>query len=535
MQALFRTLVLFACAGLAQAHFFWVVPQEGGQSAIVVMSETLEPDPAVGVDYLGDPTVVLRDSEGNETPLTLTHDGDHFNVAVPGHGQRLIHGFADLGVMNRGTPHVLLYYAKTILGDAYSAPRVGDEAVVELVPVGGPDEPKLLLLARGEPRADAEITLVLPDGSNKVVKTDATGHSPVLEQSGRYGAWARFWEDKSGERDGKAYEQVRHYGMLVFDTDAPQISSADEGPEVFERLPEATSSFGSAVSDGWLYVYGGHVSPTHVYSTDAVSGRFHRAKLDGDIEWEELPSGVAVQGMNLAAHDGWIYLVGGMAPQNAPDEPTDNRSIDSVARFHPKKGEWQELPALPKPRSSHDVVVVGDELLVVGGWTMLEGGKQDWSETMLTMDLSKKKLAWEEKPQPFIRRALMAAAFDGKMYVVGGFTDKSEVKRTVSIYDPMAEEWSEGPELPEGGRTVGFAPAVGVHEGRLYVSVSDGTVWRLNEAGTAWEKAAEGAPRVAHRLASAGDALLVLGGAANGDNLDSIERLELDAEASQTE
>ena len=515
-KPLFALAALLAGACLAQAHFLWVIPQDGGARAIVVMSETLEPDPQVGAGLLAGAKLSVRDASGNETLLELAPDGPKLTTELPGHGPRLVHGIADLGVMNRGKPHVLLYYAKTILGDAYAPDaRVGDSAVVELTPVGEPGATKLLLQARGKPQPGAEVTIVFPDGTSKVVTTDASGHTPALEPTGRYGAWARFWEDEAGERDGKPYEQIRHYGMLVFDT----------GAATFARLPEATSSFGSAVADGWLYVYGGHVSPTHNYSTEAVSGRFHRAKLGPKLDWEELPGGPAVQGMNLAAHKGSVYLIGGMAPQNAPGEPTDNRSVASAARFDPRAGKWKALPDLPEPRSSHDVVALGDTLYVVGGWTMLEGGEQDWSDTLLALDLSAKKSNWREIPQPFHRRALMAAAFQNKIYIVGGFTDKNEVKRTVSIFDPASGEWSEGPELPEGGRTVGFAPAVAVHQGRLYASVSDGAVWRLASAGDHWEKAGDGEPRVAHRMASAGDSLLILGGAAGGDNLASIEAL----------
>ena len=38
--------------------------------------------------------------------------------------------------------------------------------------------------------------------------------------------------------------------------------------------------------------------------------------------------------------------------------------------FDPKGGEWQPLPDLPEPRSSHDAVVIGDRLFVAGGWQL---------------------------------------------------------------------------------------------------------------------------------------------------------------------
>ena len=125
-------------------------------------------------------------------------------------------------------------------------------------------------------------TLVLPDGSQKVVKTGLDGRTEAFAARGQVGAWARHWEEAAGERDGRPYTQVRHYGMLTFDSRAVATATATAGATPVRafahRLPEATSSFGAAALDGWLYVYGGHVVRTHAYSTDSMSGRFSRIR-----------------------------------------------------------------------------------------------------------------------------------------------------------------------------------------------------------------------------------------------------------------
>ena len=61
------------------------------------------------------------------------------------------------------------------------------------------------------------------------------------------------------------------------------------------------------------------------------------------------------------------------------------------------------------------------------------------------------------------------------------------------------------------------------HDTKLYVSVADGTLFRLDRSGQSWEKAGSGTPRLAHRLASKGETVLVIGGAADGNNYDLIE------------
>ena len=361
----------------ASAHFPFAVPLDDGRTVEFFVSETLEPDPAVDVSLIGGADLFAVDGSGHGTQLVFSPGGDRLTAELPPGDIRLLHGTIDLGVMDRGKPHRLAYYSKSILGDAFSdGDLAAKEAPVQVVPVRSDSGFQLRLLGRGPALAEAQITVLLPDGTEEIVETDADGHTRVFTDAGRYGAWARFWEDAGGELDGKSYEQTRHYATLVFHVDAAGAlpSEALQSVEPFASLPEATSSFGSTVSDGWLHVYGGHIAPTHVYSTEAVSGQFHRLRLDGPHVWEKLPGGPGLQGMNLAAHGGMIYRIGGMAPQNAPDDPVQHRSVAENARFNPASGKWQELPALPEPRSSHDVAVIGDRVLVVGGWDMKEEG-----------------------------------------------------------------------------------------------------------------------------------------------------------------
>jgi N-acetylneuraminic acid mutarotase len=523
MKIQFVAALLLGMASLADAHFVWVVPAPDGATAQVFISEDLKPSDKVDVGIISGTRLSLRDAGGNEIPLTLTRSGPAYVTALSGRGARLVHGTADLGLTARGQekPYLLVYYPKTILGDAFD-PRatVGNVAPVEIVPVGRSGSLHLKVLAHGRPLPASEVTVILADGTQKKLSTDADGLTAELTQTGRYGAWARYWENVGGERDGKAYAETRNYATLVFD--AADSAPASPTATRFATLPEATASFGAVASDGWLYVYGGHIAPTHSYSTVAVSGRFSRLNLARPEEWEDLPSGPAMQGMNLAAYKGAIYRIGGMEPRNKPEEKSATFSVADCARFDPKTRMWESLPPLPEPRSSHDVVVIGDKLIVVGGWTLRGQEPSVWLDTIEIMDLSAKKLEWKSIQQPFKRRALIAAADSGKMYVMGGFDEHGKVVHDVSIYDPEAGLWTEGPDLP-GTEIDGFAPAACMHAGNLYVSVADGTLYRLNDSKKEWGKAGHATPRVAHRIVSDDKTILVIGGADKGRNSDLIE------------
>jgi N-acetylneuraminic acid mutarotase len=354
--------------------------------------------------------------------------------------------------------------------------------------------------------------------------------------------WARCVEPVAGKLDGKEYAEVRHYPTLVIDvapadtSPAPSAAAKSDIPRVtalpridatmFPKLPEATSSFGGVALDGYLYVYGGHIAPTHHYDKLAVSGRFNRLKLDGGTAWEPLAGGPALQGMNLAAHGGKIYRVGGMRPLNDPGEPEDTHLVADVARFDPAHGTWEALPPLPEPRSSHDIVFVGDKLYVLGGWnTKGAGGGKAWSSHATVLDLSSANPTWSRLAQPFARRALIAAVHQGKIYVIGGFDENDDPSLKVSVFDPVTEVWSNGPDLPGKARN-GFAPAACVLGGRLYASVMDGSLLRLDDKASRWELVARTTPRIVHRLIPHGDTILVVGGANHGGNFDLIEAVK---------
>jgi hypothetical protein len=530
-------MIVAAAAIPAYAHFVFVVPTEK-EEALVVLSEDLQPDDQVDVEMVGPLKLFGRDESGKPVDLTLEKVKQIYEVTDIGRDCDVVYGTCTMGVSTRGDskPFLLVYHPKTLVKTALETKKLDEAVPVELLVAGKPGEAKFQLIAAGKPLADSELTIILPDGKQVKDKTDAEGYSDVYKEAGRYGLWARYFEATAGEHDGKKYEEVRHYPTLVADLPAadgklPKIAVSEAAKDPIECLapmPEAVSSFGGVGSDGWVYIYGGHRSKTHSYDTDAVSGKFHRMKMSEGKSWEELPSGPGLQGMNLAAHGGKVYRIGGMQPRNKKGEETDNFSVDECAVYDPKAGKWEPIPSLPEPRSSHDVAVVGDKLYVIGGWNMLgKDGGEDWLDTMLVMDLAAEKPEWKALTQPFERRALIVSVLNDKVYVLGGFSEEEEPIKQLEIFDPAAETWSKGPNLP--GRSInGFAPAACTLNGKLYGSVSDGRMYRLNEETQKWDRVARTTPRIVHRLVPDGDRILVLGGAWAMKNFDLVEIVEIE-------
>jgi N-acetylneuraminic acid mutarotase len=292
----------------------------------------------------------------------------------------------------------------------------------------------------------------------------------------------------------------------------------------YPDLPAAFSSFGAAVVGDHVYVYGGHAGKAHSYSTETTCGEFRRLNLKQPTKWEELAAGPKLQGLALVAHNGKVIRVGGMQPQNSKTEKTDIRSQTGVASFDPATGKWTDLAALPEPRSSHDAVVLGDTLYVFGGWTLGGTSKGTWIDHGLSLDLSSPGEKWEKVKQPFQRRALTAAVFEGKVYVIGGLKDAGGISKGVDIFDPKSGEWTTGPEVPGEGMN-GFTPASAVEGGRLYLTPRDGAVLRLSDKKDKWEEVGKLAQArfVARMVAGPSGSLVVLAGASPGGMLATVE------------
>lgn len=527
-----RLLLAALAAGLfappASAHFVFVVPAADGKTAAVVLSEDLSPDDGVSADKIAKTKLALRDAAGADSPVATTAEAHALKAALSGDGPRVVFGSLPYGVMARKDtkPYLLMYHPKALVGRVDPAKAaVGGELPCELTPVAYDGVTRLQLTAAGKPVADAEVTLLKPDDTKAKLKTGKDGRTDPITAAGRYGAWTRFTEPKAGELDGKKYEEVKHYATLVFDHAPAQATSQAPVASPYPPLPTAASSLGAVVCDGYLYVYGGHAGQTHSYDTKSVLGTFHRLKLDGGTAWEPLPGGPIAQGMNLAAHGGKVYRVGGMSPRNQPGEPADNHSLADAARFDPATGKWEELPPMPAGRSSHDLVVVGDKLVVVGGWCAKgKDAPSMWHDTALVLDLAAAAPVWKAVPQPFQRRALSAAAVGGKVYVVGGLSADGTTDKRTDVLDVAAGTWATGPELP-GTARVAFSPAAAVVGGRVVVNTSAGMTHRLKADASGWEPVGPTATnRMVARLVPTGPAeALLVGGASRGGNIGVVE------------
>jgi hypothetical protein len=128
-------------------------------------------------------------------------------------------------------------------------------------------------------------------------------------------------------------------------------------------------------------------------------------------------------------------------------------------------GRWELLPVdeRPIPRHEHAYVRVGERFYLIGG-----RGSTPIKPVEIFDPATR---AWTVGAAPPVEmHHFQAVEFDGKVYVVGAMTGgfpKEPPLPEVHVYDPAADWWSRGPEIPADRRRGGAG--VVAHEGQIYV------------------------------------------------------------------
>ena len=177
-------------------------------------------------------------------------------------------------------------------------------------------------------------------------------------------------------------------------------------------------------------------------------------------------------------------------------EVTDDDPINGETEEPGDPGNWAFVESVNEPmqRHEHAYVAVGDMFYLVGGRGERPVQQYD-PATKTWVDLA---------APPFQMHHFQAVSYDGKVYVMGAFTEGFPDEKPIPhiyIFDPATNTWSQGPEIPEDRRR--GAAGVVVHNDQFYIVAGitnghlDGHVtWldRYNPATDTWTQLAD-APR----------------------------------------
>lgn len=119
--------------------------------------------------------------------------------------------------------------------------------------------------------------------------------------------------------------------------------------------------------------------------------------------------------------------------------------------------EWFEVAPLPGPRAFHMTTSVLNDS---GLRAYAIGGQRSPSDTMerLCIEYSPQSNAWRQRTAMAQRRGLgQACVLEGKVWVFGGCRTFGTALAAVEVFDPAANAWTPGPNMPEGLYDFGVA------------------------------------------------------------------------------
>jgi N-acetylneuraminic acid mutarotase len=511
------------------AHFLWLLTgsEKTPNKVQVFFGEAAEADDPALLDKVAKAEVWAVGGRGGPggrggepQKLTLTKGEDALEAELTGsaRGTTLIlkHTY---GVLTKGgaEPFLLMYYGKThpfALPGTWRAVNDGERLPLEITPTLNGSSTLLQVAWKGKPVAGSTVTVVGPGIDKKLEgDTDEAGNFRCeLPKAGTFSIRAKHTEEMAGKLDDKEYKSVRHYSTLTLHYTPSRLTPTAHS---LPALPKGTTSFGGAIVGDTLFVFGGNYGSAHEYNSADQSGDLWTLDLKNPTKWEQLSGGPKLQGLAMVEHKGLLYRVGGFTAKNKTGDKQDLHSQAEFARMKPGSLAWEALPSLPEARSSHDAAVVGDTLYVVGGWSMSGEGNTKWHEAALAINLASEKLEWKTiVASPFKRRALAIAAHQGRLFCLGGMQEQGGATTAVTIYDPKANAWSEGPALL-GGSMEGFGASAFACGGSLFVTTMSGSIQRLSDDGKSWEYLGQLAhPRFFHRVLPWNNSkLVVVGGA----------------------
>lgn len=219
MRSFLAAIALVAAATTTvSAHMVYIVPSPDGKSVMVVFSDDLAPDTKVRMTKVTGLKLYAGSADGKPTAIDC-QKADHQFTADLAAGTRQVFGEAIYGLSSRSAkPTLLVFHPKAVLGRVMGPQATRDDtATLAILPITTEGKTRFRLLAKGQPVADSEGSILLPDGTKARLKTDQDGYTSAFTGSGRCAVWLRHVKQQSGEHAGQKYEEIRHYATLVVD------------------------------------------------------------------------------------------------------------------------------------------------------------------------------------------------------------------------------------------------------------------------------------------------------------------------------
>lgn len=226
--------------------------------------------------------------------------------------------------------------------------------------------------------------------------------------------------------------------------------------------------------------------------------------------------------VSATALEGSIVVAGGL--------DAAGRSLDTVTSYDPVSGAWTAIADLPEPRDHGALAAWADRMYFSGGG---EFARRTAHPDLWAYD--PKLESWASlTPMPHARWQHAMVALDGVLYIVGGIIDGSDDHTAVWAYDLDAETWrTDLAPLPTPREHLAAVAADGrviVLAGRMGGNLDDVEIY--DPHADAWTAGPEmPTPRSGFTAVHLADGVHVTGGEdfGTGRTIEAHERLELES------
>lgn len=227
----------------------------------------------------------------------------------------------------------------------------------------------------------------------------------------------------------------------------------------------------AATMNGKIYIFGG---------TGAMRQEDPNATLNTSWEYDPAADGwkalAAMPSKRTAgaaiAVGGRIYVIGGTTDVTAPDgrNVTAGLVVGTNDVYDPATNRWESKRVMPTPRNHPAIGVVNGKIYVIGGRIGANNiGGMVASNTDVVEEYDPATDSWRAMNRmPTARSGHGWATWQNRIYVVGGEGRDYHVEgvyRDVEVFDPAANEWDKLPPLPSARHGVNVA----AFNNRLYV------------------------------------------------------------------
>jgi hypothetical protein len=242
MRMTLAACLLLVLAGFSRAHFIWLTPEKDKNTALMIFSDSLEPDVKVPITKIAQTKLFARvGAKGETAKVNVDEAKNAYRVSLDKDvaGPYMIGGVCQYGVVSKGKndPYRVVYYPKlVVLGGAlkeHPAWLTEGTSALRLEIVAADKKGKARVIWNGKPAADVEVELTVPGIAKTIArKTDADGlfDLTAAAANGVYGIRAAFIEAQEGVLGGKKYTEIRHHATASFEArlkkDAKQQQTA---------------------------------------------------------------------------------------------------------------------------------------------------------------------------------------------------------------------------------------------------------------------------------------------------------------------